>query len=151
VWDGLGTGVRPGSWDDVARWAPALKAAGHPVGIGLSQDFESTFSLLGMMHAYGAAIQDEQANLTINRRGRSRGRGGNTNCHSESGSGVGGGAAGARHQARQWGSGERKTAAHGGHPHDPRPLSRPAFRSRSRGGQGTGGRAEGTNAAQRSS
>ena len=66
LWAANAPGTTPASWDDVLRAAPPLRAAGHPVGIGLSPNEESTWSLLGLMHAYGSSIQDEAANLTIN-------------------------------------------------------------------------------------
>ena len=65
LWDTAASGGRPTTWDDVLRTAPRLRAAGHPVGLGLSEDHESTWSLLGLMHAYGSSIQDEGGNLAI--------------------------------------------------------------------------------------
>jgi multiple sugar transport system substrate-binding protein len=66
LWEGVGR--RPDLWDDVLASAPKLKAAGHPVGIDMSAsaDFDSNWSLMALMSAYGSAIQDEEANLTIN-------------------------------------------------------------------------------------
>jgi multiple sugar transport system substrate-binding protein len=60
---------RPDSWDRVLAAAPALKAAGHPIGIGMSSstDFDSSWAALAIMNAYGASIQDESGALTINR------------------------------------------------------------------------------------
>jgi multiple sugar transport system substrate-binding protein len=69
LWDRAEAGIRPATWEDVLRVAPDLNAAGHPVGIGLSEDPESTWTLLGLMHAYGSSIQDEAANLVINKAG----------------------------------------------------------------------------------
>jgi multiple sugar transport system substrate-binding protein len=65
LWEAVAPGTDPATWDGVLRAAPLLRASGHPVGIGLSQDEESTWSLLALMHAYGSSIQDEQAHLTI--------------------------------------------------------------------------------------
>jgi multiple sugar transport system substrate-binding protein len=65
LWEAVAPGTNPATWDDVLRAAPRLRASGHPVGIGLSQDPESTWSLLALMHAYGSSIQDEQAELAI--------------------------------------------------------------------------------------
>lgn len=61
------SGGRPATWDDVVRAAPRLRASGHPVGIGLAEDQESSWALLGLMHAYGSSVQDEGAKLTLNR------------------------------------------------------------------------------------
>ena len=45
-----------------------LKAQGHPVGIGMGDDLESNITLVGLMHGFGASIQDEEANVVINSR-----------------------------------------------------------------------------------
>jgi len=66
LWQGVGGA--PTTWDDVVRAAPELKRRGHPVGIGLSGDDDSGFSLLSVMNAYGANIQDEGGRVTINSR-----------------------------------------------------------------------------------
>jgi multiple sugar transport system substrate-binding protein len=63
LWDATGGG--PTTWDDVVRVAPELRASGHPVGIGLAEDQESTWCLLGLMHAYGSSVQDVDGNLTL--------------------------------------------------------------------------------------
>ncbi|MGH9040004.1 MAG: ABC transporter substrate-binding protein [Acidimicrobiia bacterium] len=60
-------GARPDTWDDVRAAGRRLKADGHPVGIGLSQDIDSTLSCVSLMFAYGASVQDESAAVTINR------------------------------------------------------------------------------------
>jgi multiple sugar transport system substrate-binding protein len=65
LWDATGGG--PTTWDDVVRVAPELRASGHPVGIGLAEDQESTWCLLGLMHAYGSSVQDADGNLTLKR------------------------------------------------------------------------------------
>lgn len=45
-----------------------LKAAGHPVGIGMAStlDYDSSWALMALMHSYGSSVQDEEARLTIN-------------------------------------------------------------------------------------
>ena len=60
-------GRMPDTWEDLLRVGPALKGMGNPLGIGFSEDFDANVSLLALMHAYGASIQDEAGNLTINR------------------------------------------------------------------------------------
>jgi multiple sugar transport system substrate-binding protein len=45
-----------------------LKAQGHPVGIGVGADPESNVTLLGLMHSFGASIQDEEGRVVINSR-----------------------------------------------------------------------------------
>lgn len=66
LWNGLRPGLRPSTWDDVRRAGATLKAAGHPLGLGISDDIDSNWTLNTLMHCYGAAIQDEDGNLTIN-------------------------------------------------------------------------------------
>ena len=61
LWDAEG----PTTWDDLLRAAPSLRASGHPVGIGLAEDQESAWCLLGLMHAYGSSVQDENGHLTL--------------------------------------------------------------------------------------
>lgn len=65
LWDAFGSGGNPASWDALLRAAAQLRTAGHPVGLGLSEDQESSWSLLGLMHAYGGSIQDENGNLAL--------------------------------------------------------------------------------------
>jgi multiple sugar transport system substrate-binding protein len=65
LWEPLG---RPDSWQRLLAAAPTLKSSGHPIGIGMSSsvDFDSTWSLLALMHSYGSSVQDEEGGLTIN-------------------------------------------------------------------------------------
>jgi multiple sugar transport system substrate-binding protein len=65
LWQGVGG--PPTTWEDVLRAAPELKRQGYPVGIGLSADDDSGFSLLSVMNSFGANLQDESGRLTINR------------------------------------------------------------------------------------
>jgi multiple sugar transport system substrate-binding protein len=66
LWNGVQPGLRPATWDDVRRAGPALKGGGHPLGLGISTDPDSNWTLTSLMHSYGAAIQDENANVRIN-------------------------------------------------------------------------------------
>lgn len=66
LWDPIG--LRPDTWSDVLSGGRRLKAQGHPVGIGMGPDAESNVTLLGLMHGFGAFIQDEDANVVINSR-----------------------------------------------------------------------------------
>jgi multiple sugar transport system substrate-binding protein len=66
LWQGVGG--PPAKWDDVLRAAPELKRQGYPVGIGLSADDDSGFSLLSVMNAFGSNLQDEDGRVTINSR-----------------------------------------------------------------------------------
>jgi multiple sugar transport system substrate-binding protein len=61
--------VRPDTWEGVLAGGRRLKAQGHPVGIGMGSDLESNILLLGLMHAFGGSVQDEEATVVINSRG----------------------------------------------------------------------------------
>ena len=63
VWNALGQS--PATWDHVREAAPALKAGGHPIGIGLADDADSNVALLSLLMCFGASIQDEAGALTI--------------------------------------------------------------------------------------
>ena len=65
LWDGIG---QPDAWDDLIAAGPALKARGHPIGIGMGPDIESSAGLLGLMFSYGASFQDEDAQVVLNSR-----------------------------------------------------------------------------------
>ncbi|MGH9040001.1 MAG: ABC transporter substrate-binding protein [Acidimicrobiia bacterium] len=67
LWEELGSGRRPDTWEELLRAGPGLKAMGHPLGIGISPDLDSALTLPALLHAYGSSIQDEEGNLTINR------------------------------------------------------------------------------------
>jgi multiple sugar transport system substrate-binding protein len=67
LWGRVGSQLRPDTWEDVLRAGPALKAAGHPLGIDISEDLDGNFGLFSLMHAFGASLQDEKGNVTINR------------------------------------------------------------------------------------
>ena len=71
LWGSIG--ARPDTWEDVRVAGRRLKAQGHPVGIGMGSDLESNIILLGLMHGFGASVQDEEANVVINSRGDGRG------------------------------------------------------------------------------
>ncbi|MGH9040003.1 MAG: ABC transporter substrate-binding protein [Acidimicrobiia bacterium] len=64
LWDEVAGGA-PASWADVLEAAPQLKALGQPVGIAMSPDDDSAFSLHGLMAAYGSHLQDEQGRLAL--------------------------------------------------------------------------------------
>jgi multiple sugar transport system substrate-binding protein len=58
-------GATPGTWEEIRTASPALKAAGHPVGIGLSQDLDSNSALMSLMAAFGSFVQDERSQVVI--------------------------------------------------------------------------------------
>jgi len=63
LWNDIGES--PASWDHVRLAAPQLKAAGHPIGIGQSNDPESNVALIAFLMCFGSFIQDESNALTI--------------------------------------------------------------------------------------
>jgi multiple sugar transport system substrate-binding protein len=67
LWEQAHAGGTPDTWEHVLQDAPKLKALGHPLGIGMSQEIDSNLILMDLMHSFGASIQDEESALTINR------------------------------------------------------------------------------------
>jgi multiple sugar transport system substrate-binding protein len=68
VWEAIGSGQGPKTYEDVLRAGPRLKALGHPLGLSLGEgDPDADEALMALMFAYGASVQDEEANLTIDR------------------------------------------------------------------------------------
>lgn len=64
LWGSIGQ--LPNSWEDLISAGTRLKALGHPIGIGLGDDAEANTILLGLMHGYGASVQDEEGRVAIN-------------------------------------------------------------------------------------
>src|ERR671934_1400449 len=62
-------GRAPNTWEDVRKAAKELKDAGHPVGIGMSQELDSDMALIALLQCYGAYIQNEEAHVTLNSKG----------------------------------------------------------------------------------
>ncbi len=67
IWDSVGLKLGPDTWEDVRRAASDLKAAGHPLGFAFSADIDGNWSLMSVMHAYGASIQNEDGAVVIDR------------------------------------------------------------------------------------
>ena len=61
-------GIKPSTWDDVRKAAPKLKALGHPVGLGMSNELDSNMLLIALLQCYGAFIQTAHARPNINTR-----------------------------------------------------------------------------------
>jgi multiple sugar transport system substrate-binding protein len=59
-------GIKPSTWDDVRKAAPKLKALGHPVGLGMSNELDSNMLLIALLQCYGAFIQNSHAKVAIN-------------------------------------------------------------------------------------
>lgn len=63
LWNGIGES--PATWDHVRKAAPKLKAIGHPIGIGQSNELDSNMALIAFLMCFGAFIQDDENRLTI--------------------------------------------------------------------------------------
>jgi multiple sugar transport system substrate-binding protein len=59
-------GVKPTTWDNVLKGAAKLKADGHPIGIGMSNELDSNMALISLMQCFGAYIQNDHAQVTLN-------------------------------------------------------------------------------------
>ncbi len=64
LWNGIGEA--PFTWDHVRKAAPKLKALGHPIGIGQSQELDSNMALIAFMMCFGAFIQNAHNRPTLN-------------------------------------------------------------------------------------
>ena len=57
----------PDTWDDLLRAGKKLKAKGHPIGIAISQTFDSISTLSGVMWCYGSkAVEADGKTIVIN-------------------------------------------------------------------------------------
>ena len=63
LWNGIGEA--PTTWENVRKAAPKLKAAGHPIGIGMSNELDSNMANIAFMMCFGSFIQNEENRLTI--------------------------------------------------------------------------------------
>jgi multiple sugar transport system substrate-binding protein len=65
LWDMIG--MFPDSWEDVRVGGAKIKRQfGNPVGIGLSQELDSSMAMRAIMYAFGSHEQNEEGQLTIN-------------------------------------------------------------------------------------
>jgi multiple sugar transport system substrate-binding protein len=64
LWNDIGES--PATWDHVLKAAPKLKASGHPIGIGMSNELDSNMANFAIMLCFGAQIQDANGNVRIN-------------------------------------------------------------------------------------
>jgi multiple sugar transport system substrate-binding protein len=68
-WTEAGFPNGPTTWDVVLKAAPKLKAIGHPVGIGMSNEIDSNMALMALMMCFGGYIQNKEHKVTINSKG----------------------------------------------------------------------------------
>ena len=62
-------GFRPTSWDNVLKAAPKLRAMGHPIGIGMSNEIDSNMALMAMMMCFDSFIQNKEQRVVLNSKG----------------------------------------------------------------------------------
>jgi multiple sugar transport system substrate-binding protein len=62
-------GLRPTTWDNVLRAAPKLRDAGHPIGLGMSNEIDSNMFLIALMMCFGGFIQNREQRVTLNSKG----------------------------------------------------------------------------------
>src|SRR6266550_4245820 len=63
IWNGIGES--PATWEHVRKAAPKLKAAGHPIGIGQSNELDSNMALIAFGMCFGSFIQDADNRVTL--------------------------------------------------------------------------------------
>jgi multiple sugar transport system substrate-binding protein len=66
-WADAGYPNGPDTWDDLYKGARKIRdKSGHPCGLGLSQELDSSMALRALLWSFGGAEQDEHGNVTIN-------------------------------------------------------------------------------------
>ena len=70
-WTEAGLPAGPQTWEQVRRAAPRLRAKGHPIGIGMSNEIDSNMALMALMMCFGSFIQSRQHRVTSTRGRRS--------------------------------------------------------------------------------
>ena len=67
LWEPVGFPNGPATWDDLLAGGTEIRESqGVPVGIGLSQEIDSNMAGSALMWSFGASVQDENENVTIN-------------------------------------------------------------------------------------
>src|SRR6266536_3219124 len=67
LWERVGYPNGPDTWDDLRKGGRRIKEQfGNPVGIGLSQEIDSSMALRAVLWSFGGAEQDEAGNVAIN-------------------------------------------------------------------------------------
>lgn len=62
-------GRKPTTWDNVLKAAPRLRAMGHPVGLGMSNEIDSNMFLMSLMMCFGGFIQNREHKVVLNSQG----------------------------------------------------------------------------------
>ena len=63
LWNQIDTPVR--TWEDIRSGAPKLKAMGHPVGLGMSNEIDSNMLLFALLYCYGGFVQNENNQIVF--------------------------------------------------------------------------------------
>ncbi|HWZ46502.1 MAG TPA: extracellular solute-binding protein [Candidatus Saccharimonadales bacterium] len=67
LWTEAGFPNGPDTWEDLRVGAKRIKdKSGHPCGLGLSQELDTSMALRALLWSFGGAEQDEHGNVTIN-------------------------------------------------------------------------------------
>ncbi|MER3409478.1 MAG: sugar ABC transporter substrate-binding protein [Thermoleophilia bacterium] len=66
-------GIGPKTWEDVRKAAPILKRAGHPVGLGMSNEIDSNMFLFALLYCYGGFVQNAENRIVFNQGANRRG------------------------------------------------------------------------------
>jgi multiple sugar transport system substrate-binding protein len=65
LWDAVG--MLPDTWEDVRVGGAKIKQqSGNPVGIGLSQELDTSMAMRAIMYSFGSHEQNEEGQMTIN-------------------------------------------------------------------------------------
>jgi multiple sugar transport system substrate-binding protein len=67
IWHNVGRA--PNSWEDIRQVAGRLRAAGNPVGLGMSQELDSNMMGIAMLQCYGGLIQNRDSRVALNSKG----------------------------------------------------------------------------------
>lgn len=67
LFDAIGMTKGPDTWDDVRIGGRKIKAQfGNPVGIGLSQEIDTSMAMRAILYSFGASVQDRDGNVVLN-------------------------------------------------------------------------------------
>jgi multiple sugar transport system substrate-binding protein len=66
-WAEAGYPKGPDTWEDLLKGATTIREkTGHPCGIGLGQELDTSMAMRALLWSFGGAEQDEAGNVTIN-------------------------------------------------------------------------------------
>jgi multiple sugar transport system substrate-binding protein len=67
LFDAVGMTKGPDTWDDIRVGGRKIKQQfGNPVGIGLSQELDTSMAMRAIMYSFGSSEQDRDGNVVIN-------------------------------------------------------------------------------------